>query len=134
MGLLVWAYLIYLFISISLTIWVAKTLSSNGLVFLVDAFSGNRELANSVNHLLVVGFYLVNIGYISMALKAGFTPANIAQTIELLSQKIGCVLLILGGMHFFNIYIFNRMRRRGMLRHEPPPVAPRQMVPVPAQG
>jgi hypothetical protein len=55
-------YLSYLAISIGLTIWVARTLHKNGRVFLVEAFHGNEELADSVNHLLVVGFYLINGG------------------------------------------------------------------------
>ena len=58
-------YLIYLALSIALTIWVARTLHKNGRVFLVDVFHGNETLADSVNHLLVVGFYLVNIGFVS---------------------------------------------------------------------
>jgi hypothetical protein len=33
-------------------------------------------------------------------------------------------MLVLGGMHFFNLYVFARIRRRGMLKHVPPPVAP----------
>jgi hypothetical protein len=52
---IVWTYLIYLAISIALTVWVAKTLHKNGRIFLVDAFGGNEPLADSVNHLLVVG-------------------------------------------------------------------------------
>ncbi|MDQ3266018.1 MAG: hypothetical protein M3Y59_20590 [Myxococcota bacterium] len=54
-------YLAYLVISIGITVWVARTLQQNGRVFLVDAFLGKETLADSVNHLLVVGFYLVNL-------------------------------------------------------------------------
>ena len=68
-------YAAYLAISLAATIWVATTLHRNGRIFLVDAFHGNTELADSVNHLLVVGFYLINIGYVSMALR---TPGNLA--------------------------------------------------------
>ena len=63
MNLNILSYTVYLVLSIGMTIWVARTLSKNGLPFLVDVFEGNRELAGSVNHLLVVGFYLVNLGY-----------------------------------------------------------------------
>lgn len=126
-------YIIYLVVSLFITIWVAQTLSRNGLVFLVDAFGGNKELANSVNHLLVVGFYLVNVGFVSFALKTRRYPLDLQQAIELLSYKIGVVLVVLGFMHFFNIYVFNRLRNRGMLRHQPPPVTPRQYVPPPTQ-
>src|SRR5690349_14833526 len=66
-----WSYLAYLAISIALTVWVARTLHKNGRIFLVETFLGNEALADSVNHLLVVGFYLVNIGFVTLALKYG---------------------------------------------------------------
>ncbi len=110
-------YIIYLFISLAVTIWVARTLYKRGRIFLVDVFK-NEELADSINHLLVVGFYLINIGYVSLALTESYTPQNISECIEMLSQKIGYVLLILGFMHFFNIFVFSRMRKSKQA-HEP---------------
>ncbi len=124
----VYAHLAYLVLSIGLTVWVARTLSKSGGVFLVDAFLGNRELANSVNHLLVVGFYLINIGFVSLALKYGDKPTDLESAIEILSTKMGFVLLVLGGMHFFNLYVFSRMRKRAMLRTRKPPVAPDEVI------
>ena len=106
------SYLVYLVISITLTVWVARTLHKRGAIFLVDAFQGNAELAASVNHLLVVGFYLVNLGYVALALRTGAALTTPREAIELESQKIGWVLLILGAMHFFNIFVFHRMRQR----------------------
>src|ERR1700675_3650071 len=117
-------YLLYLAISIALTVWVARTLHRNGRIFLVDVFHGNEPLADSVNHLLVVGFYLINIGYVSLALKYGDKAADLPTAIEIMSTKVGMVLIVLGVMHFFNLYIFSRMRRRGMLRSQKPPVLP----------
>jgi hypothetical protein len=105
-------YLNYLAISIALTVWVARTLHASGRIFLLDAFHGNAALADSVNQLLVVGFYLINIGYIAIALKTEQPLATIREAIELESQKIGVVLLILGFMHFFNMFVLARMRRR----------------------
>jgi hypothetical protein len=122
------AYVAYLFISIALTVWVARTLVKNGRIFLVDSFLGNESLADSVNHLLAVGFYLVNIGYVALALKYGEKPLDLAQSIETLSTKVGLVLLVLGAMHFFNLYVFSRLRRRALLRSQKPPVLPEQFV------
>jgi hypothetical protein len=93
-------YFSYLAISIAVTIWVARTLHRSGRVFLTDAFHGNTELADSVNQLLVVGFYLINTGYIALALKTPQPLTDLRQVIELESGKIGVVLLILGIMHF----------------------------------
>lgn len=131
-AVIVATYIVYLLISIAVTIWVAHTLHKRGAIFLVDAFHGNAELAASVNHLLVVGFYLINIGYVSLALKTSETITTSRAAIELLSDKIGMVLLILGGMHFFNLFVFSRIRRNSQPRRTPPPpVAPNAMLNVP---
>jgi len=122
------AYIAYLFISISVTIWVARALSRNGRVFLIDTFLHNEPLADAVNNLLVVGFYLINVGYVALALRYGARPTDPAGTIESMSTKVGLVLLVLGGMHFFNLYVFSRMRRKALLRNQKPPVPPEQFV------
>jgi len=123
-------YLIYLTISIALTVWVARTLHKNGRVFLVDVFHGNEPLADSVNHLLVVGFYLINLGYVSLALKLGYEVETAQAGLEALSSKVGMVLVVLGGMHFFNLFVFSRMRRRSSVLNGPPPVTPDQFTSV----
>jgi hypothetical protein len=121
MNLIVWTYIVYLLVSVALTVWVARTLHKNGRIFLVDSFGGNEPLADSVNHLLVVGFYLMNIGYVTLALN-GVSIANAREAVETFSTKIGLVLVVLGVMHFFNLFVFTRMRRRAMLHKTPPPV------------
>jgi hypothetical protein len=113
-------YLSYLAISLIATVWVAQTLRHNGRSFLIDAFHGNRELADSVNHLLVVGFYLINVGYVTLALRTRAEVATARSAIELLCDKVGLVLIVLGVMHFFNLYVFNRLRRRGEVDLRPP--------------
>jgi hypothetical protein len=105
-------YMLYLAISIVLTVWVARTLSKNGRVFLVDSFASNERLADSINHLLVVGFYLINLGYVTLALKLGDKPVNSQGAIEFLSTKVGLVLLVLGAMHFFNVFVIAKWGKR----------------------
>jgi len=123
MNWIVITYIAYLVVSVALTVWVARTLHKNGRIFLVDSFLGNEQLADSVNHLLVVGFYLINIGYVTLALKYGVAAATGQEAIETLSTKVGLVLLVLGFMHFFNLAVFTRMRKRA-LNHRPPPLYP----------
>ncbi len=108
------SYVVYLVISILMTIWVARTLSKNGLIFLVDSFHGNRELADSVNHMLVVGFYLLNLGYILLALKTNQNLESLRESIEFLSKKIGFVLVVIGILHFSNVYIISKWRNRAI--------------------
>jgi len=133
MTLIVWTYIVYIALSVPLTVWVAHTLHQNGRVFLIDSFHHTEQLADSVNHLLVVGFYLINIGYVALALKEGIATADLRQVLETISRKIGVVMLVLGAMHFFNIFLFSRMRRRALLQRVPPPVPPQAHVPVATQ-
>lgn len=115
-----------------MTVWVARTLHSNGRIFLVDSFLGNEPLADSVNHLLVVGFYLLNVGFVSLALRLGKKPQTMEQAVEYLSTKIGLVLLVLGVIHFFNVRTFSAMRRRAT-EGSRPPVAPTRRVSAPVE-
>ncbi len=117
MNYIISTYVLYLLISIAVTIWVARTLFKNGKIFLIDIFHGNKELADSVNNLLLVGFYLINIGYVVYTLTIGYGISNVQQVIETLSIKIGVIILILGAMHFFNLYIFFTLRKKAALRN-----------------
>jgi len=112
-------YTAYLIVTIILTVWVAHTLFKNGQVFLIDIFHGNKELAEAVNNLLWVGFYLVNIGYAVYTLKTYDIVGDARQLVEVLSLKLGAIILILGGMHFMNMFIFFRLRKRALIDKRP---------------
>lgn len=108
-------YAVYVVISVSITIWVAETLRRNGRIFLVEAFV-KEEVADSVNHLLVVGFYLINIGFVSLFLRMAEKPQNVVEAVEFVSFKVGVVLVVLGVMHFFNVFNFAKIRRKAKER------------------
>ena len=113
------AYIAYLVISIGLTIWVARTLSRNGIIFLVECFGHDEMLARSTNHLLVVGFYLVNLGWILLTLRFGAEPETMADAIRFLSSKVGLAVVALGAMHFFNMNAIAKFGRKvGQWLHE----------------
>lgn len=111
MSAIVTTYLVYAVVSLGLTAWVARTLFRNGALFLVDVFHGDEQMARAVNHLLVVGFWLVNVGFIAFALQIDGDPTTARVAIEELSAKIGGVALVLGAMHFGNLYVLSRIRR-----------------------
>lgn len=107
-------YMTYISISITITIFVSKTLSKNGEIYLIDGFNGNAELAKSVNHMLVVGFYLLNIGFVLLRLKTNSHIIDLESMIVYLSSSIGFVLLILGAFHFFNMLLVHKFREAGL--------------------
>lgn len=112
------AYILYLAIAIAFTVWVARTLSGNGEVFLVECFGHDEVLAKSTNHLLVVGFYLMNLGFIFLALQFGEPPSTLPDMVLFLSSKVGLAVLVLGAMHFFNMHAIATYGRKvaGWLR------------------
>lgn len=122
-------YAIYTAVSLALTFWVARTLYRNGTHFLVDVFDGDDTMAGAVNHLLVVGFWLINIGYIALTLKVtGDVDAR--EGFEVLAAKLGGVALVLGAMHMFNLFVLAKMRRNRREANRPVMVAP-WMAPAP---
>ena len=127
MDLLAVTYTAYLALAVPITLWVGSTLRRNGRVFLLDVFDGDEDLASAVNHLLVVGFYLVNLGYVSIALKTTDAVVDVTSAIEALSVKVGTVVLVLGVLHLANLYVLNKLRRRAQLQSRAshrPPVSP----------
>ena len=115
-------YLFYLALSIALTVWVGHTLHKNGRPFLLHAFENNALLTDAINNLLLVGFYLINFGFVTLALKSA-PVTGLQGAIELLSVKIGEVLLVLGGMHFFNMHMLHKIGRR-LKKPALPPLSP----------
>lgn len=119
-------YVVYLLISIAVTVWVGRTLSRAGKAFLADVFQ-DEKLADAVNHLLVVGFYLVNLGFVALWLRGGENDAvDTAGVFRALSVKLGTVLLVLGLLHLVNVYVLNRFRSSASGR---PVAAPRWAAP-----
>jgi hypothetical protein len=104
------AYGMYLALSIGLTVWVARALSKSGELFLVRCFGQDQDLAHSTNRLLVIGFYLVNLGFISLRLE-GWEPGYQSALVGEIGARVGVTLLVLGGMHFFNMLMIARMGR-----------------------
>lgn len=118
------AYVAYVSVSVALTVWIARTLSKHGEVFLEDVFSHNPRMSGAVNRLLVVGFYLLNLGYALLTLRGDHAELTPVQAIEMLAMKLGALMIALGVLHFLNLYLFYRIRRRGQIRLAPPPVKP----------
>ena len=117
------SYVAYGAVSVALTVWLARMLFRNGAVFLEDAFEDRPGVAEAVNRLLVVGFYLLNLGYAFLILRTERAPDAVG-AIEGLVTKLGLLLVSLAVLHFANMYVIYRIRRRAELAELPPPVAP----------
>ena len=131
MDLTVMTYVVYLAVTVPLTVWVGRALRRHGEVFLVDVFLGDERLAHAVNQLLVIGFYLLDLGYLTYFMTSSTEVGTSRQLMEVLSTKVGGVVLVVGLVHFTNVWALNAFRRRALLRAQGvPPVAPSAYTPV----
>jgi cation transporter-like permease len=135
MNYLIWTYVLYTSAAIGLTGVLAQTLFRNGAVFLDDVFEDKPSMANAINHLLVVGFYMLNLGYAFLIFETNGAETALEAT-EVLVTKLGLLLVSLGVIHFVNMAVFWRIRRSGEPRDivPPPPtfVPPPPKAPAPA--
>jgi hypothetical protein len=133
MGIVV-TYVVYLLVSVALTVFVGSALSRSGRIFLLDVFGGQVAPAQAASRLVVVGFYLLNLGFVTLTMRMSGEIGSARQVIQVLSVKIGEVLLVLGGLYLANIGFLTRLRRRAQAyqqvfpeggRPEPPSPQPR---------
>jgi hypothetical protein len=135
MGIAV-TYVVYLLISVALTVFVGSALSRSGRIFLLDVFGGQAAPAQAASRLVVVGFYLLNLGFVTLTMRMSGEIGSPRQAIQVLSVKIGEVLLVLGGLYLANVSFLTRLRRRAQAgayqpvpsgdgRPEPPRPQPR---------
>ena len=132
-GYLISVYVLYGLVSVGLTMWLARTLYQNGAVFLEDVFDNDLRMAVAVNKLLVTGFYMLNLGYAFLLLQANAADDALS-AVEILVRKLGLLLVSLGVIHFANMYLFYRLRRRARLADLPPPVVPQATLTPAADG
>ena len=107
-------HLLYVVVCVPVIVAVGRTLAHNGQVFLADVFN-DISVATATNRLLVVGFYLLNIGFVLLYLRAGDSVRTAEGLVESLSLKVGVVLLVLGLLHVINVKVFSAMRRRHLV-------------------
>ena len=106
----------YLFFSILFTIYVGRSLYANGQPFLLECW-GNPKVADAVNRCLLIGFYLLNGSFVLLALRFGATGTSLEESLEILSGRVGFVVLVMGVMHFNNLLLCEWARRRRVAKH-----------------
>ena len=132
-GYVMLVYVAYAAVAVGLTAFLARTLFRNGGVFLRDVFGERAAIADAVNRLLVIGFYMFNLGFALFALKAG-RGMDSFDAMQFFVNRVGTLLLVLSGMHLFNVLIFWRIRIHREQRDLPPPIVPQAIARPTSQG
>ncbi|HJU52896.1 MAG TPA: hypothetical protein VJ815_11245 [Acidimicrobiia bacterium] len=121
-------YAVYAAVAVGLTVWLARTLFRSGAIFLQDVFSDRPGLAEAVNRLLVVGFYMLNLGYALYIIRTD-TSLDAFGAVRTLVNRLALLLVTLAVIHFINVGLFWKIRSRSEERHLPPPIAPQVVIP-----
>lgn len=111
-------YLIYAFVAVALVVFLARTLSRNGQIFLEEAFE-REELAASINQLLVIGFYLLNLGYALLVYRVQTSYPTVIEAFNDLMTNIGVLLASLGALHLINMAVLWRIGGKALRRQKP---------------
>ena len=109
---MVTVYILYLLISVVLTIVTATILARSGRVFLTHMLGGDEALGGAISRLLAVGFYLLNLGFVILALRDTGSVHSTQQAVQVLATKLGEAVLVIGALHLINVFALTRVARR----------------------
>ncbi len=104
------SYIIYAPITIYITVVVGYQCYKNGLVYVQSIFK-DEKISEAINKILLIGYYLTNIGYAITTIKGWKSITNTYQLISELSSQIASIILILAAMHYMNIIVLSFWRK-----------------------
>jgi hypothetical protein len=105
------AYSIFALITIYIILWVGRLFHKNGRIFILSLFHKNEQLADTTNNLLLIGYYLFNIGYAVIQLSYWKTIITRNELLSSIATKIGTLVLLLATMHYINMFIIYQLSK-----------------------
>ncbi len=105
MNLNILSYSIYLSITAIIIIVVGQILYKNGNVFVTQLIPNHEELCKKVNTNLLLGYYLLNLGYCAITILSWEKIETANQLIGIIAYKTSIILFIIGILHYVNIFM-----------------------------
>lgn len=106
------SYCLYLPATFYITIVIGKDLNQQGAHFLLQTFSGNVELVQTVNKFLLIGYYLLNLGYAAVSVNFFSQIDTWLMLIDELTFRLGIILMGLGCIHYFNLFVLTKFTKQ----------------------
>lgn len=110
----IFSYLIYSCISIYIIYWVGKLFHSNGRIFILRLFHQNESLTDTTNNILLIAYYLFNIGYVVLQFSFWEKVTGMETMIASISMKAGLLLMILATTHYLNIMLIYFLSKKSI--------------------
>ena len=105
MNLNIIAYLIYFSITGIIIVKVGRICYNNGNIFVSQLIPNHEDLCHKINQLLLVGYYLLNIGYCAITIISWEQIESITQLIEVITSKSAFIIIAIAVMHYINIIL-----------------------------
>lgn len=99
------AYIIYIILTVFIIYHVGRMFHRNGRIFILQLHRGDTGTTDTINNILLVAYYLFNMGYAFLRLRLWERVSSPAQLIASVSNHIGVLILILAVTHYFNMLL-----------------------------
>lgn len=119
MNLNLLAYILFFPAMMGLAVGVAQTCHRHGRPWMMGLFDDNDVLVDALNNILLVGCYLVNLGYIALVMAGWEEVTTMEQLLGSLGQHMATIILVLAGLHYQNIavlLIWSHIKHRRTLK------------------
>ncbi|MGS2727275.1 hypothetical protein ACU8DI_11760 [Psychroserpens sp. BH13MA-6] len=107
MNLNILSYCIYLPIIGIIMVKVGWMFYKHGEIYLRFLFNHNNALVASVNNLLLIGYYLLNIGYAVISLAYWQSIDSVLDMFNTLSERLGIIIIAITILHYNNVLLCN---------------------------
>ena len=109
------SYAIYIALSAYIILRVGYLFYHFGEIYLRYLLAGNAALAKSLSNLLLMGYYLLNLGFAFYNLGRWPRILNLNELLYNLCQNVGGICLILGLLHFGNLFWIYLLQKRNSI-------------------
>lgn len=99
------AYIVYLILTIFIIVYVGKLFYRNGRIFILALLKDDAGMTDYLNNILLIAYYLFNIGYAFVKLRFWTKIVNFEMLIASISSNMGILIFILAFTHYMNMLL-----------------------------
>ena len=110
-------YSIYIPITFVIMIKIGWLFYRHGEIYLIHLFQQNTQLVKSINNILLIGYYLTNLGYAIFSIAYWEQLNSIIQIINSLSYRLGIIIFGLAILHYNNVFWLTFLVKSKSIHH-----------------
>ena len=112
------AYGLYIALMVFIIVYVGRHFYKNGRIFILTLLRGNASLTDAINRLLLLAYYLFNIGYAFLKLQHWQKITTVEGLFSSLAANMGMLVLILAFTHYVNMAVIYLLSKSTFITHK----------------